>query len=490
MSVLGRAVKNTVALTAAELFSKAVNFVFIAVLARQLTPDDFGGYTTVMTLVWFIAPLADLGISQILVREIAADRSRAPKLLFNALVVTTGLSGLAWLIIVAIAVLARYPDTLRPLIIVAGLAVAGNTLMQTVGSALRAFERMEVQALLTSGLLLVSSAIGIGLALAKQGLAIQVGISVIVAVAGAIISLVLIHRHFVPLRGPFDIRIGQNLIGQALPVAALVVCTTMLHWCDLLILGQVRSMNDVAIYGSAIKMIDLVFVFSNSAVAAMFPVISFRWRKSVELARTLYARSLRFFVAFGLAVAVGLMLLADPIVVTVFGNTYRPAALPLRLLGWAYFFQIINRPAWLLLVASGNRLNKFVPAIGVVAMGNIALNLLLAPRFGPAGSASAFVLTSLANSLVREWVSADYLGDPPRVRTMIWRPAIAGLVMGLCLFPFRSTNLIVSIPLGSVIFVGVLGLLGELKEEPYHGLLMLVVTVWRRKRLSWREESS
>jgi hypothetical protein len=71
---------------------------------------------------------------------------------------------------------------------------------------------------------------------------------------------------------------------------------------------------------------------------------------------------------------------------------------------------------------------------------------------------------------------------------MIGRPALAGLVMGMCLFPFRSASLIVSIPLGGVIFVGVLGLLGELKEEPYRGLLALAAKVWQRMRPSWREE--
>ncbi len=39
-------------MSAAEILGKALNFVLMAVPARQLTPEDFGGYTTVLSLVW------------------------------------------------------------------------------------------------------------------------------------------------------------------------------------------------------------------------------------------------------------------------------------------------------------------------------------------------------------------------------------------------------------------------------------------------------
>lgn len=91
MTGLERALKNTLALSAADIFGKALNFVLMAILARQLTPDDFGGYTTVLSLVWFLVPLSDRGLSQVLTRETAAERKRAGLLLFNGL-----LSAASW----------------------------------------------------------------------------------------------------------------------------------------------------------------------------------------------------------------------------------------------------------------------------------------------------------------------------------------------------------------------------------------------------------
>jgi O-antigen/teichoic acid export membrane protein len=474
MSSLGRALKNATALTLAELLSKALNFVFIAILVRQLTPADFGGYTTIMSLIWLLGPLADLGISQILVREVAANRSRAGTLFFNAVLVTGGLATVASGLLVVIAGVAHYPEALRPLIAISGLAVIGNTLTQTAGSLMRGFERMEVQALVASGLLLCASLFGIVLALAGWGLAIQVIINLSVSLAGAGLMLLTVHRRFVPVRWVFDAPLCRSLLRQALPVAVLIAYSVLLRWSDTLILGQVRSLGEVAIYGAAQKIIDLVMVFSTSASAALFPMLSSRWQESLAATYTLYQRSLRFFAALGLTVSVGLVVLAKPLAILLLGKTYELAGPPLQWLAVAFFFQVVSGPMGMLLIATGDRLGKFVPAIGLVVVGNIVLNLLLAPRWGYMGAAGVFLLTSLATFLVRQWAAYDYFEHPPRLGELLWRPGLAALAMGIGMWIVRSWGLPASLVVGGILFLVVMAGVGELKQEPYLGLLKLL----------------
>jgi O-antigen/teichoic acid export membrane protein len=401
-------------------------------------------------------------------------------LLFNALLITGVLSGLAWLLLIAFASLANYPDTLRPLIALAGLAVSGNALLQTAGSALRGFERMDVLALTSSGLLLLSSTVGIALACAGVGLAAQVWVTVLFASSSAALVLFIVHRRFVRLRWAFDAATCRRLLQHALPVAILVAYGVLLRWVDVLILGQVRGLDEVAVYGSAIKIIDLALIFSTSAAAALFPILSSRWRESVEATHDLYVRSLRFFAAFGLAAAVGVTLLADLIVEVVYGAAYRAAVLPLRLLAWAYFFQVISGPMGTLLIAAGERLRKFVPISGAVVFGNVALNLWLAPRYGAPGAALAFLLTGLAIFAVRQWMALEYFQRPPHTFGYLLRPALAALVMSAALWLLRPMGLLVAVPAGALIFIGVLWLTGELKEEPYRGVIALIAKLLNR----------
>lgn len=474
-NIWGRALKNTMALSVAELISKALNFAFIAVLARQLTPADFGGYTTMMTWVGFMGPLADLGLSHILVREIALNRSQAARLLFNALIVTSGLAGLAWLLLALIAAFSNYPNALRPLITLMGIAIVGNVVMQTAGSALRGFERMEVQAIVSSSLLLASSVIGISLALNGWGLTTQAVVNVFTALIGAAIMLTVVHRRFVRLAWAFDGAMCRTLLGQAWPVAALIAFDVMLRWIDVLILGQIRGMNEVAVYGAAIKIYDLAMVFVASAAMALFPALSIRWRESVNATWALYAQSLRVFAAFGLGVAVGITVLAEAIIATLFGGGYQAAVWPLRLLSWAFFFQVAAGPMGMLLITAGHRSNKWVPVIGGIALSNIVFNLLLVPRLGYMGAAVAFVMTSMLTVSIRQWIAADYFGEHLNVTLVLGRPALASVTMAGGLLALHSLNLLVLIPVGGVLFIGTLWLLGEFKQEPYRAWSALLL---------------
>ena len=481
MSVLGRTVKNTAALTAADIISKILNMAFIAVLARQLTPSDFGGYTTITSLIWFMGPLADLGISQVLIREIAADRTKARSLLTNALLTVGFLTCIAGGLLVVIAAAGNYPASIRPLICLSAFAVIGNTVMQTASSALRGLERMEIQALLTSSLLLLSSLAGIIAALTGQGLPVQIAILVISSLLGAMFVLTVIHLRFVPLQWTLDLRFCWSLITQAIPIFILIAYSVFLRWSDTLILGQLRPLDDVAVYGAAQKVIDLAMVFNASASAALFPVLASRWRVSNEDTKRLYTRSLRFFSAFAIAAAVGLTMIAEPIIVTIFGAAYLPTVLPLKLLAWAFFFQVVSGPMGTLLVAAGDQFKKFVPLIGLVILGNILLNLSLDSYFGYMGAASAYLVTALAIFLVRQVAAGWYFDHPPRLGILMWRPVLAGIGMGSGLYFLRSASIFISIPIGMIIFVSLLAVLGELKEEPYRGLVALVGTILQPK---------
>jgi len=476
LNTAARLFKNTAALSLAEIFSKLVNFVFVAVLARLLTPAEFGGYTLLVTLTWVLTALADLGISQVMVREIAVQRQASGRLLSSALMISAGVALVAWAGLVAWGWFGPYAESLRALIFLAGGIVFGNVLAQTASAALRAFERMEIQALLNSGLLLVISLAGVALALAGFGLHAQIWSNLIFAASATALTLVIVHRWFTPLQWRVDLGAVWALARQALPITFLFLCSAILRWSDVLILGQVRSLEDVALYGSAVRVVELAFVLSNSAAAALLPVLSVQWQRDHAAAKALYAHALRFFGTLGLAVAFGLTILAESVIDFVFGPEYRSAALPLRILGWTYFFQVSNAPMWLLLIAAQEGVRRFIPAIGLVTLGNLLLNLLLAPHFGPPGSACAFLLTAFATVFIRHRVATAYFPAPPRLRSLLLRPLLAGLGMAAALFLLRDLPAPATVPTGAAIFGALLLLLGEFKQEPYRSL-------WQNLRL-------
>jgi O-antigen/teichoic acid export membrane protein len=263
---------------------------------------------------------------------------------------------------------------------------------------------------------------------------------------------------------------------MALPITLLITYSVLLRWSDILILGQVRSMEEVAVYGAAQKTIDLAMVIITSVTGALLPVLSSQWRQSTEATQKIYFSSLRFYVAFGIAAAIGMTILSESISVTLFGEAYQVAALPLQILAWAFFFAVVSGPMGTMLLASGDYLNKVLIPMGIVATGNVVLNLIFAPRWGYLGSAVIFLLTAFATFVVRQWASQFFLDRTYPLIPLLFRPVIAGGGMALTLWGLRNTHLLVSVSVGATVFILLLAVLGEFKEEPYHSLISLIIS--------------
>lgn len=467
MTGLERALKNTLALSAADIFGKALNFVLMAILARQLTPDDFGGYTTVLSLVWFLVPLSDLGLSQVLTRETAAERKRAGLLLFNGLIVSGFLGLGGGLLLCAIAFLGRYPDALRAWIALASLAVVSGTLTQTGYAVLRGLERMELQALASSLTLIVASLGGLTLAWQGFGMGAQVTFFSSAMILGAAFTLGILVRGQVRWQKQVDFTLCKQLLRMALPISVLIAYSVALRWSDILILGQTRGMADVATYGTAQKVIDLISVISASASAALLPLLAQRWRISGQKTHTLFLRALRFFTDFGVGAAAGLSMLAEPIITMLFGGRYALAGASLRILAFAFLFQVVSGPTGTLLIATGEKMRRFVPVIGTVVGLNVLLNLLLTPRWGYMGASWAFLGTSVAVFGVRQWIAAEHFKHAPRMFALLWRPVLAAAGMGGALWVVQPGNLWFAIGLGATAYLLVLGIVGEFQQAPY-----------------------
>ena len=474
MKTIHRTVKNIGALFAAEIIGNTLFFVLFIILSYQFTPAVLGGYVTLTAIIYFASSLTDMGISQVLVREIAKNRSSTSNLLSQGLVIIAGAVILVCSVLVFMAKFGKYPDTLRPLIALTGLAVIGNCLMQVGFSVFRGYERMEIQALITSFLLLISSMIGIGLALAKFGLVAQLINLVMWPMAGAITALSIVHRQFARLSLTFSWQGCYSLFLNALPIGLLFWCVVFLQWFGLLVLGHFRSMVDVAIYGTACKMFYAAVMLLGCGVAALIPVMSIYWNQSVDKALTFYKKSLRPFIAIGFGGTIGLLLLADSLIPAIFGVAYQGVIAPFKILAYSFALIALGAPVLVLLFSVDSLLKKFFPLLSSILFGNVLLNLILVPRFGYIGSAVTFLLTICIAFLVSLKILRTCFGKVPFMWSLFTRPALASLIMALVLWKIRTVSVFLSIPVGLAVFILVLCLLGELRQEPYKSL-------WKRE---------
>lgn len=88
-----KSLQNTFIVMFASAISSILGFVFIALVARNLGPSDFGRFSTLVNYVVFLSLIADLGISQSVVRFVQATKDflERKRWLSTAFVLATGI---------------------------------------------------------------------------------------------------------------------------------------------------------------------------------------------------------------------------------------------------------------------------------------------------------------------------------------------------------------------------------------------------------------
>lgn len=156
------------------------------------------------------------------------------------------------------------------------------------------------------------------------------------------------------------------------------------------ILGEkTYIMSQVGIYGANVKIAVIMTLFLQAFRYAAEPFF-FSYSKK-EDSRVIYARVMKYFIAFSLLIFIGVTLFID-IIKFLIGPDYRSGlvVVPLLLLSKIFVGIIFNLSIWYKL----KNLTIYGAWIAIIgALGSIGINILLIPKFGFIGSAWASVIS-------------------------------------------------------------------------------------------------
>lgn len=458
-----------------------------AVLARSLGAAGYGQYAFYIALIGIAWPLANLGSAQTLTRAIARrpdDRPyqrramRAMALLNMAGTLITGGAILGWLLWVD-----RSPGAQLIAGLVAG-AIAGEQAILFAKGVLLGVRRAD--------LVSFPAAIGqvLAAALAIIGVISGLGIpGVLAAICATNLLTAGVTLRFALRQTAAGTAAGA---GAAIEVPALlrfslgsmlyVALAFVLYRADLLLLRHLAGDEQAGLYAAAVQWAEFVWFVPLAVQEVVLQAASRLWQEDrPDALRELLDRLLRY-----VALITGLMLalvaaLAEPLMVLYFGPEFREASVSMRLLAPGVFSFSLARVLVPAIQSRGPR--ALVVVIGVTVIGNLALNLLLIPRWGAAGAAAACCLSY-------GWVVFFYLGilrrlgAAPAGRQLLWIAALALATAGLVL----PISLLIAQPLLAVAAGGLLGALFYLAGVVRLGLITPdeMQQLWDRVPGRWR----
>ncbi|MEN9937120.1 MAG: hypothetical protein RLZZ387_3699 [Chloroflexota bacterium] len=439
--------RNSALPIAAGLLNKLIDFGFAVITLRALGPEGSGAYAFVALIVGlYFVTVSNWGLNDLTVREVAADPARAPRLFSITLLLRWGISAL--LLPVCAALVIGYEllgNPLSPAAVLAlallGLHLFPAALAAACSASFQAMQRMEVTALVlvvtNIAKVLVGAAALVLLPDIPGRVVALAAVALTITALNAAVFLELQQRMLFRATFAWDWVQGRAMLREAFPLLLNSLLIAVFFRFDIVIMRAASNDVSVGIYDAAYKLINVTQIVPPYFVAALFPVLA-RYavadRAALERAST---RAVGLLQLLAWPATVGITLLAPELILLVGGRAYLPdAALALAVLIWYLPLAYASGVAQYVLIAV-RRQGTITRAFAAAATFNLALNLLLIPRYGYLAAAAVTVATEVA--LIVPFLAALRAeGVALKLPRLVWRPATAALMMGAVMLATRA----------------------------------------------------
>lgn len=433
--------RNATALSVANVAARICVLGLAVAMGRGLGVKEYGRYGFAVALATIIVPVADLGITTYIWREVARERRRGDTQALYLLRLKRWLSLGALLLTAAAALLIGTPGQAAIVAVVLTSALADG-ISTFVYGYFQGREQMGFEARWTVTAALLRSLGGIALVLAF-GLLMPV-LAWMLAISA--VQLAVAMRRFDASVDPTEaVGSGGQLVAwrSLLAMGALSVSVLVYIRADSVLLGVIRGPRAVGLYTAAYAIMGATQIVPYQISQAVTPGFS---RALGRHDRPAFLRNWHDGMSAVLIVALPLALvttvLATGLLRLLYGHGFAAGASALSILVWASPLGVVNAVVAGALYAAGR---EGWPAIvaGIAVGLNLALNLWAIPAYGIAGAAAITVATESA-VLILQMGYVMRLGIAPIPRLPYGRMVVALLALGGVAIELKGVGVIVA----------------------------------------------
>ena len=466
LSTVQKVAKNTGIIIVGNVIFRIISLFVIIYLARYLGTAGFGKYNFVFAYLAFFGIITDLGLQTILVREMSRDPLIAPKLIGNAYIIRLILSVFAVVLSVVVITLMSYPTDTTTYVYIASLIVLFTSFSDFYVTIFQANFKMKYSIIAKLCFKALSAVLILGIVF-SQGTLMQVFIALVFSEVVKTLISYLFSRKIVRPRFKIDFELWKYLFKESLPIAFASVILIIYYRIDVVMLSMMQGDTSVGIYSAAYKLSEPFSLIPAAFMMSLFPIMSASFKTSKEGLIKSYKLAIRYIFIIMLPIAAGITILADKIILLIYGAEFAGSATALQILIWALVFTSASFVLTNLLVAIEKQ-KLYTSSMAICAIVNIALNYILIPSFSYNGAATATVATNIVFFLSCYYFISKHLKVPPVGKTLI-KPVISSLLMGFFVYYLYNMNVTIFllVPLAVAIYLVALLALKTFSEEDW-----------------------
>ncbi len=472
----GRILKNMAALLLGQITTTLLSLLLTIIVPRNIGPTGVGELAVANIIMILLGNVLALGMSTVLVRDIARDHTKAPDLIGAALVIKMLMALPSLLIVTGIAWVVGYSPTTRVVVSIASVGLVLNLLTGPFQDGFQALERMKYTSLsgVIGEFIIVFGSIAIVLTGGSVILLALVGV-----VAGLIGLFLCLHwfRSLSPVNLHFDGKLMRYLLVSGIPFWATGFFTTVYLYVDSFMLSVMTNTAVVGWYNVPTTLFGFLLVIPSIAGTALFPALARTYKQAPREMVKLARRSFNLITCLSLPVAVGGIFLSKQIIFTLYGYSFGPSIPILTVLAAMAVPMYINIQVYQLLVVA-ERQAIWTKVMAAACVLNPLMNLVLISYYqqhhqnGAYGAAWAMFLTEGLMSVIGIVLLPRGILGWSNVMSVTKSAAAAGL-MALAVWYTQNYFLAIPVATGIVVYAGAVLLLGVLPREELEMLQMI-----------------
>lgn len=398
-------------------------------VSRILLPEGMGRVSYAQNIVSYFVVLASLGIPTHGIREIAKvrDDEQQKNRVFTELFVINGMTTAVMVIVFLAAVLCIEEFSQdRILYLCCGLQLLLNTI--NIDWFYKGYEEYTYIVIRSLCIKVVSIFAIFLLIHTREDYIVYAFISGLAVTGNHLFNIVHVRKYV-----SLDFRHLQ-LKRHLRPILILAVGSlmgTVYAKVDVTMLGAMLNKSFVGYYSSAHRLVDMVLNVAISASAVFLPRLSTLFNQDKERFGHYVGLGLRTLFFMVPPAFVGLNLIAEPIILFVYGEAFLPSVTTIRILSFLILIKSFgDLLCYQVAVAIGNE-KKRLPAYVIAMLLNILLNSLWIPKYAQNGAAIASIVSEVFLNGYMLVVICRIVNIP-----VTWRPIIQAVfttcLMAVC----------------------------------------------------------
>ena len=460
--------------------AQLVTFIVSIVLARILTPEDYGVVALATVFTSILQVFVDSGLGTALIQKKNADDLDFSSVFYFNFVVCIVLYIIMFFTAPFISVF--YNDSsLTSIVRVASLTIVISGvkgIQQAYVSRNMLFKRFFFA---TLGGTIFSAFIGIGLAYAGFGVWAIVAQQLSNTAIDTLILWITVKWR---PKKMFSIKRLKELLNFGWKLLVSSLFNTVYNNLRNLIIGKYYSSADLAYYNQGDKFPNLIVTNINSSIdSVLLPTLSSAQDEKNRV-KSMTRRAIKTSTYIMAPLMMGLAFCATPIVRLILTEKWMPCVPYLQIFCITYMFWPIHTANLNAINAMGR--SDYFLKLEIVKKAIGMLLLLSTMHFGVMVMAYSLLVTTVTSMIINSWPNKNLLGYSLKEQIIDIFPGIfLALLMGLAISLVRLlalpdiVTLAFQIPLGAMIYIG---LSYVFKIEPFEYLLNMVKSTLKKNK--------